>query len=114
MTDQPFIFAIGIDVPDREFGSLAAAARYIVALRAQAPLVDGQPPELGAVAGILARSDLPGGRMVTIRLRDGSKLGLTLGHLLMPIKEAVAHLAAPTVMAAILAAQDALDERAAA
>lgn len=112
--DTPFIFAIGIDLPDREFASLAAAARHIVALRAKAPLVDGQPPELGAVAGVLARSDLPGGRMVTVRLRDGSALGQVLGYLLMPIKEAVAHLAAPTVMAAILTAQDALDARAAA
>lgn len=111
MTDIPVTFAVETGLPDRDFPTLLAAARYIVKLRAMLPLVDGRRPEIMARDGYLARSELPGGRMVSVRVLDGqaSGRGSLLGYLLVPGPEGLSAWA--RVMAAIVQAQAEIDAR---
>lgn len=113
MSGEPFTFATSCAEPDRVFGSLAALARYVLVLRGGAPLVGGAPPELVARDGTLARSDLPGGRMVSIRILDGAHAGRgsLLGYVLMPL--IATETGAIRVMEAIVAAEAPLEGAAA-
>lgn len=98
---QPYILATSCAEPDREFETLHGLARYIVALRDK----HAARPDMVAVEAYLARSDLPGGRTVSVRMLDGSNggKGALIGYAFMPLEP---HAREPLVlMAAIVAVQ---------
>lgn len=82
MSDQPYVLARSCSEPDREFPSLSALAREIMALRYETP---GRP-QLRLRHAELTRSDLPGGKVIAIRLVDGlcAGHGSPLGYVFMP------------------------------
>lgn len=94
----------GVAATDREFPTLPALARHIVALRAAAPLdALGERPEIGLLAAMVGREAIPNGASIAVRVRDGRNggRGTLLGYAFL---ETLAG-GARNLMAAILSAQ---------
>lgn len=82
MSAQPYVLATSCAAPDQEFTSLRTLAQGIGRLR---DLVAGRPA-LHCVAAVLTRCELPGGRVVAVRLLDGTcgGKGSALGYAFLP------------------------------
>ena len=94
--------------PDRDYPTVGALARGIVAWRAGLPLgADGRPPEIELAALTAWRCDLPGGAAIAIRARAaGGRIVERLGYVFAPREAGERRESALThLMAAILAAE---------
>lgn len=65
----PYILAQSAGLPDRDFATLAALARGVIALRDAHP----KATDLVAITCAVARGALPSGAAVSVRLDDGAK-----------------------------------------
>lgn len=82
MSAQPYVLATSCAAPDQEFTSLRALAERLQAIRAQA----AGRPEISVVPAMLTRCELPGGKVLSIRLLDGScgGRGAPIGYAFVP------------------------------
>lgn len=81
MSEQPFILAVPLQAVDAAFATIDALARHIDALRCG---LEGRPDLMGVTARV-SRGELPGGKVVAVRVDvPPAERGALIGYAFVP------------------------------